>query len=222
MREGDLNNVTVIGNKADADGNGTGGGGGVAGGFTKNTIGREHGRHPGLATASSDCAGTSLGHNLIGSTVNCSSFTPATGDIIGVDPYSLRWQTTAARPSPTRCSRVLRRSAAPVESAPTDQRGAAQLRHRGYEFATCGKSSSTALAPRARTPRGTSAADGILALDGKDTLGGSPARTGSRGNGKDILKGGKGKDKLIGGKGNDKLSGGGGKTTARAAKARTS
>ena len=222
-----LNNVTVTGNKADADGNGTGGGGRRGGRLhEEHDRGREHGRHPGLATASSDCAGTSLGHNLIGSTVNCSSFTPATGDIIGVDPLLA---PLADNGGPTLTHALLPGSqaigGAGPESAPTDQRGVPRNSDIGaYELATCGGKVVNRVGTSGKdTLTGTSAADGILALDGKDTLKGLSGKDGlCGGNGKDILKGGKGKDKLIGGKGNDKLSGGGGKTTARAAKARTS
>jgi CSLREA domain-containing protein len=218
-----LNNVTVTGNKADADGNGTGGGGGVAGGFTMNTIVAGNTvATPGLATASSDCAGTSLGHNLIGNTVNCSSFTPATGDIIGVDPL-LAPLADNGGPTPTHAlipgSQAI--GSAGPESAPTDQRGVPRNSDIGaYEFATCGKVVVNRVGTSGNdTLSGTSAADGILALDGKDTLKGLAGKDGlCGGNGKDTLKGGKGKDNLIGGKGNDRLTGGGGNDNCKGGK----
>jgi CSLREA domain-containing protein len=215
-----LNNVTVTGNTADSDGDGSGSGGGVAGGIVQNTImaGNSDGS-PGLASQSPDCGGiTSQGNNLIGNTTGC-TFTPGTGDQLGVDPLL---GPLADNGGPTFTHALLKGSPAIDGAGPgaaaVDQRGVPRSSDIGaYEFATCGKVVVNRVGTSGKdTLSGTSGADGILALDGKDTLKGLAGKDGlCGGNGKDKLIGGKGADKLIGGTGKDSCKGGKGKDTLK-------
>ena len=110
---------------------------------------------------------------------------------------------------------VLTRGCNPVARAVVDLWHADE--HGAYEYATCGgKLVNRVGTSGADKLKGTSASDGILALDGKDTLKGLAGKDGlCGGNGKDKLNGGGGKDKLIGGKGNDVCNGGAGKDTTK-------
>ena len=230
-----LNNVTITLNVADSDGNGTGNGGGIfvdpahAGSLTlQNTI---------LAgnsdpTSAPDCSGAiaSGGHNIVGSTEGC-AFTPATGDLTGVDPKLGPLQDNGG---PTRTHALLKGSPAIGAGDPaapgsggtacegTDQRGLPRkdCDIGAYERVLCGKVPVNVIGTDGNDKlKGTNAADGILGFGGKDKLngaGGKDALCG--GKGKDTLKGGGGKDFLKGEQGKDTCIGGGGRDKAKCEK----
>jgi Ca2+-binding RTX toxin-like protein len=220
-----LNDVTVTGNRADADADGFGVGGGTAGGILRNTIVAGNTVHtPEMPGVGPDCAGiTSKGHNLIADTTDC-TFLPAAGDKLGVDPLL---RPLANNGGPTFTHALGKGSpaigGAGPDSAPFDQRGVPRTSDIGaYEFATCGKVVVNRVGTSGKDKlKGTSGADGIVGLGGNDTLEGLAGKDGlCGGSGRDTLKGGKGRDKLTGGKGNDVLLGGGGNDFCKGGKGR--
>ena len=164
-----------------------------------------------------DCGGalTSQGNNLIGNTSGCPITNQQPTDIIGQNAQLGR---LADNGGPTQTHAVAPSSpaidAGPPDAPPSDQRGVPRNPDIGaYEYATCGGKVVNRVGTEGNDKlTGTSVADGILALGGKDVLKGLAGKDGlCGGNGKDTLKGGKGNDNLNGGMGKDKLNGGKGK-----------
>ena len=229
-----LLNVTVTGNVADADNDAAGNGGGIGeyGGTlaTRDTIVAANTDRNGLAPDCVQGSGTiaSQGQTLIGTMSGC-TYTPASGDITGVDP---KLGPLAQNGGPTPTHALLTDSPALNKGsgcARNDQRGVPRSAGGAcdigaYELVRCHRRIVNYVGTNGPDElAGTPGPDSFLLLGGNDTafgLGGKDVFCGGGGKdkevggpGRDRLYGDTGKDKLIGGRGGDLLVGGGGPDT---------
>ncbi|MGH2661835.1 MAG: choice-of-anchor Q domain-containing protein [Actinomycetota bacterium] len=232
------NNLTVTGNRANTDNTGSENGAGISNFdgtvLLRNSI--SSGNTIGAPGVGPDCFGpiTSQGHNLIGTTADC-TFTTTTGDIIGQDPRlgpladngGLAGQThalLAGSPAIDAGDPAIPGSGG-TACAATDQRGLARNCDIGaYELVMCATVPVNRIGTAGdNTLTGTDGPDGFLAGDGNDTatgLGGDDAfcmeggdDNASGGGGNDLILGAAGNDTSDGGDGDDLIQGGDGDDT---------
>ncbi|MGH2654220.1 MAG: choice-of-anchor Q domain-containing protein [Actinomycetota bacterium] len=235
-----LNNVTVVRNVANSDNNNVGGdddGSGVVhtgGTFTiQNTL--VHSNTVGTGAMGPDCFGTitSGGYNIIGTTADC-TFTPSTGDQLGVNPllgaladnggFVPTVPIQKGSPAVNGGNPAVPGSGGSACEA-ADARGLARNCDIGaYELTFCRKVAVNRIGTTGNDSlRGTAGRDGMLGFGGKDALRGKGGKDGLCGGpGKDLLKGGAGKDILDGGPGKDLCVGGPGRDKARSCEKRKS
>ncbi len=235
---GELDNVTIVGNTADSDGDSTGSGGGLLSDVSSVTVRNSIVAMNADASPGSegpDCSGafTSQGHNLIGNNAGC-PFTSAAGDQVGtpVTPIDPKLGALADNGGPTPTHALLKGSPAIDAGDPaapgsggsaceaTDQRGLPRSACDigAYELVLCAKAPVNRIGTEGKDVlAGTTGPDGLLGLGGNDKLKGLGGKDGLCGGpGKDTLRGGGGKDRLDGGKGKDLCVGQGGRDKAKA------
>ncbi|MGH2662900.1 MAG: choice-of-anchor Q domain-containing protein [Actinomycetota bacterium] len=217
-----LNNVSIVENVADSEGDGNGDGGGIwVVGATVNLVNTivaaNYDRSPGNAVNHPDCSGpvTSQGYNLIGETNGCTITGTATGNVLNQNPqleplrdnggstetHALKQQSPAVDAG---------NPAAPGSSgtacAPTDQRGVA--RPQGPRCDIGGFELQQQPPPPGVAPKCLGKKVTITGSDAPDTiLGTKKADVISSLGGDDVIVGLGAGDRICAGDGNDRVKG---------------